>query len=135
MAYRNNENIRSKKAPVVVDKKSKIIIVVVVLAVVLMFAVLIDNAVRNPSVKDTTDALNVIFSEGVISNNPEISFDTQVELDIKDPEKIGKYEYYAITVIAGEENKKEYGPYYIRAKDSKIFLKDETTGEMLPYGV
>ncbi len=117
-------------------KLKKTIIVVAVIIAVIVVAALIDHSIRHPRTKDETDAMNQIFGQGVISNNPEIEYETPVTINVLELETIDGKDYYPVEVIAGDEgSEKLYGPYYVRLSDSRIFLKDSTTGQLVPYGV
>ncbi len=117
-------------------KLKKTLIIVAVIVAVIVVAAVIDHAIRHPRTENETDAMNQIFGQGVISNNPEITYDTPVTINVLEMETIDGKDYYPVEVIAGDEgSEKLYGPYYVRLSDSQIFLKDGTTGQLVPYGV
>lgn len=113
----------------------KILVVVLVILVVLAVSIMVDNAVRNPPTKGEDDAMNQIFGQNVVSNNPEIVYETPVEIRTYPSEKIEGKEYWRVDVIGGDApNDKLYGPYYVRASNSKIYIMD-ANGKLVPYGV
>lgn len=138
MADKKNKT-QTKNTPVTTGgltaKHKKTIVVVLVLVAVVLISIWVDNSLRNPPIKDEMDSMNAIFGQDVIRNNKEITNDTPVELITYPPEKINGKEYWRVDVVAGEDpNTKLYGPYYVAAKNSKIYLKD-AAGQLVPYGV
>ncbi|MEG2073981.1 MAG: hypothetical protein RRY54_04380 [Angelakisella sp.] len=130
----NMEKATEKKG-LLGGKRKKTIVVALVLLLVVMVSIFVDSSLRNPRTKSEDDAMNQIFGQNVVSDNPEIVYETPVEIKTYPPEKINGKEYWQVDVIGGDEpNTKLYGPYYVRSRDSKIFIKD-ASGQLIPYGV
>lgn len=123
--------ITPKKA----DKKKMIVVVLVIIAVAAI-AVAVDSATRKPKVNNDLEATNRLLEMNVIADNPEIVYETPVEITESVVENIDGKNYYMIKVIADyDTDPKEFGPYYVAEKDGKIFTKDKVTGQLIPYGV
>ncbi|MEG0853991.1 MAG: hypothetical protein RSF82_08960 [Angelakisella sp.] len=115
--------------------QKKTLVVALVIVIVVVVSIMVDNSVRNPRTTSEEDAMNQIFGQDVIANNSEITYDTPVEIVTYPPAKINGKEYWQVDVIAGDEpNTKLFGPYYVAASNSKIYLKD-AAGQLIPFGV
>lgn len=130
---KKNPPVAKKNAP---DKK-KVLVVVLVIAVIIAASFIIDARVKNPSINDTMAASNRIFGEGVLSNNPEITYDTEVTVwEDEETTAIEGKQYWVVHVEINPETpeSKEF-VYYVAQKNGKIYLMDEGTQKLVPYGV
>lgn len=123
------EEKQGKKA----DPK-KIAIVVAIIAIVVVVSVYLDYTVRNPRVASLDDAHNQIFGQRVLADTP---YETPVELaGEQDPVEIGGKKYWKVDIIFDYDTPQAKTlTYYVAANNSKIYIMDEATQQMVPYGV
>ena len=123
----------AKNAP---DKK-KILVVVLVIAVIVALSIWIDSSIKNPPINDNMAAANRIFGEDVLAKNPEITYDTEVEMwEDETPQTIEGKEYWGVYVrIYPDTPEAKDFVYYVAQKDGKIYTMDKDTNKLVPYGV
>lgn len=76
----------------------KIAIIAGVTVLVILAAVLLDNAVRNPTCEDETAALNVVIQK-VLPGLDELGDDEGFSLAVQEVETIGNAQYYPVFII------------------------------------
>lgn len=75
----------------------KMLIIAAVTVGVIIFAILLDNMIRNPRVEDETAALNVVIAK-VLPSLDEIADDEAFAMAVQDMERIGKDNYYPVFI-------------------------------------
>ncbi len=124
-----NENLGGKKAP----SKKKMLTIAGIIAALILVAAGVDYMVRNPRCTDEVAALNVVIQK-VLMSVDEISNEDPFSMEVLDNEVIGGKEYFVIRLTndkTGEEV--EVGRYYIKASNSKVYVKDDA-GKLVPFG-
>lgn len=132
----NIAGIGSKKAAKLPAKIKQILVMVLAIVAVIFVAVYVDNFYRNPPVRDDLEATNKLLEAGVLSDNPEVTYDTAVELHESEEVTINGKKYFMIRVTLDfDTNPRDIGPYYVAVKDGKVYTLDSATNTMIPYGV
>ena len=103
-----------------------------VTVLVVLGAVLVDRAIHDPPCQDGAAAVAVVEREALPALE-ELPAGEDYALEAGEPETVGESVYYPVAVFAGEDELPVL-TVYVRARDSRPFLRDGTTGQLIPYG-
>ncbi len=110
----------------------RLLTIAAVTALVVLAAVLVDRAVRNPPCRDGAAALAVV-EQKVLPGLEGLSAGEGHALEAGERETLGGSGYYPVAVFL-EEGEPPFLTVYVRAKDSRPFVRDGSTGQLIPWG-
>ena len=134
---KEKQSAKAQQAPAGNWKKrrKKILTFVVVAVVIVAVAAVVDYFVRHPQCEDETAALNIVIQK-VLHTVDAIGPEDPFSMESLELTQIEGDRYYPVRLCRGEEDgsETEVALVYVREKDSLIFIKDETTNQLVPYG-
>lgn len=131
----NMAKLTPKQQEQQVASRKKIIQIVVIIAVLVIGCAAIASMFSGPAVRDEMDAMNVIYGNDVVANNPDLDLELPLEVGCRELTNIEGANYYPVVLISGDETPVATFEYYVREKDGKIFVMNGDTNKLEPYTV
>lgn len=110
----------------------RLLFIAAVTVLVVLGAVLVDRAIHDPPCRDGAAAEEVVARE-VLPALEELPVGEDYALEAGEPETVGESLYYPVAVFAGQDEPPVL-TVYVRTRDSRPFLRDGTTGQLIPCG-
>ena len=126
--------VQAKKKPGKIDVKKTLTVLAVVILLIAV-AAFVDHIIRNPKCEDETAALNVAIQK-ILPSLDELGPDDPFSMESLERITLEGKAYYPVRICRVEagDSETEVALIYVRESNSKPFIKDSVSGQLIPYG-